>query len=236
MKSLLNGFILVLSVVTLTTVVKFTSVKFDEHYVPPIETRIYPRLKVLPSIRINDPSLGTQSPIVRLYQEDGMPLCSGVVISSNYILTAAHCLLTDTGKLSSGKITVKSSDKTISVEATAASAYPRTDVGLITGNFSQFKYAKVETQTLRVFNSPGPFLSCGFPLGGEMFCNRIDGFSYSNFFLVSNGVLIPGMSGGPILSMVTGYVIGVNSAMVDSISVYGPTLELFTVLGVEVVL
>lgn len=235
MKLLRNVLAVTLTVVGLTTLVKLTSAKFDENYSSPERQRTYPRLAKLPSIKLGEPSIGTKSPIVRLFQADGMALCSGVVISSNYILTAAHCLLDDEGHLEKGPILVKSDDKQITVKAIPASAYSRSDVGVITGDFKDFKIASVITDPKVIMNLPGPFVSCGFPYGGDLLCTQVNPMGIQNFMLIGDGILFPGQSGGPVISQLFGFVLAVNSAVSGNIAIYAPTIELFTILGIEVI-
>lgn len=211
----------------------FTITKFSELYVPK-EKRFYPRLDKLEPIRLKEPSNGMLPPIVRLHDSDGNFFCTGTVVASNTVLTAAHCVL-EPGGLRKDVIYVKSIDKLTTVEAKAASAYSRLDVAIIQGNFQDFKYASVLTSPVSVLSEQGPFITCGFPGGGSVFCPVFFPETIYNFGILGRGVFYPGMSGGSVVILPSQQIIGVISYVEGTKAVIGPTIELWSYLGVEVI-
>lgn len=226
---LIGLIVLLMSYLTVFTVVLVSLQKPESHQ----QKRNYPRMDNLEPIRLRDPSIGILPAIVRLYDEKNNFFCSGTIISSNYLLTAGHCVLTEEG-LSTKKIYVKSMDKLTTIEARAATAYQRLDVALVHGDFSQFKYAHVVTEPSRILSERGPFLTCGMPGGGDMFCSAFYPEMLFNFGVLGTGAFFPGASGGPVMVMPSGDIIGVISYVLDNKAVIGLTLELWAYLGVEV--
>lgn len=164
--------------------------------------------------------------IVRLVNE-GRTFCSGTVIQPNLIVTAAHCVLMDTPfgpMLREFEIEIRPNSNAI----TGAIAHPvyvsvQMDQALLMGNFSMFDTRPYitnpsELTALRVAGKG--FVSCGYPLAGNMFCTTTVFKHQDNFFWAVDGVLIPGMSGGP--TMIGGVVIAVNTAVEKELSIVSP--------------
>ena len=167
------------------------------------------------------------NPIVRLVK-DGQTMCSGVVIDKTTVLTAAHCVLVETpfGAIYDGQpIEIRASDNVArGTWARPRSAYARLDRAVLKGDFSDYEPAKYisdvkESVATRV---PGlAYISCGYPLGGELYCASMSYIQDDAFFLDVKGVLIPGMSGGPTM-LLDGRVIAVNTAVEGNHSIVAP--------------
>lgn len=217
----LSRLVVMSTVITLVTAIVVThymeAQKPAEPEIPPVLTH---NKVIKPAIRINQKSKGKLDPRVRLHDKEGKFFCSGTVISKNYVLTAAHCITTDSYTLEEKDIMVVGMGKTgkgsgVSIPSKAAAANNRMDTGLLMGDFSLFEFAQIEIDPTKIiFNTKGPFVTCGFPLGGKLFCPPVQLTGISNFMLEGNGVLQPGMSGGGLYSENTGKIIGVNSQII----------------------
>jgi hypothetical protein len=189
--------------------------------------RIYPafvRLKVKPTH--NNP--------------DGF-LCSGTVISNKYVLTAGHCLLDDKGFLR----------KDVEIESLQArniddpqvdlqTAMPiginmRADYGLIKGDFLEYDQMKIDASPDFQNNVKSSPVTCGFPWGSKKWtCYGTGGVVFEHSVLVVQGLLYPGMSGGPVIDMERNTVIAINSAtMPQGYIRITPLVGLFETMGVE---
>lgn len=195
----------------------------------------------LPALSLADIQANAESKypaIVRLHTTDGRFFCSGFVISAKYVMTAAHCL-TEDFELTDNPISIRlPSGQDVNTVGTPAAVNINSDLGLITGDFSGFNVVHVSTTpglTLQIFmGAAGPVISCGFPYGDQATCLQF--LPQTNFlnFIAGQGFLYPGMSGGPVFSLLTGIVVGVNSAMMEGGVLIAPIIGLFSEVGIIV--
>lgn len=164
--------------------------------------------------------------IIRL-THDGRTFCSGTVIEHNLIVTAAHCVSISTpfGELiNNNPIDIRpNSNEDLKVTAKALYVNPRMDYALLIGNFSGFKTRPYTTNPgkLEAFQVEGhSFTSCGYPLNGPLYCTSETFKRRDDFAWKVEGVLLPGMSGGP--TMENGVVVAVNSAVSEGSSIVAP--------------
>ena len=158
--------------------------------------------------------------IVRLYRGDQF-YCSGVVIGSNYVLTASHCLVDEDGIMNRDPVTVVNDDGSQVVMSRPVGVNLRMDWGLLHGNFSNIPGALV---TEVGFDPPSVVTACGYPQGSKALnCSELQPW-INDAFLVKckpGGMLFPGMSGGPVFDG-EGHVIGLN-VLVYPAQQYGGT-------------
>jgi hypothetical protein len=98
------------------------------------------------------------------------------------------------------------------------------DHAVLKGNFSIYKKLPFidDVNTITDLRNPRTnFVACGYPMGGELFCTIVN-YNGTNFFMWSvDGVLLPGMSGGPFMTP-DGTQIGINDAVNENNSIISP--------------
>lgn len=180
------------------------------------------------------------NPLIRIHDEDDEFVCSGIIISSKYLLTAAHCISDDDGNLSDAtfKIHVLMGDGSVVIfDGKAASLNHRSDNGVIIGEFTNLSTLRLALGNLNSLQRSQNVAACGFPYGSEEdICYILGPVSQQYYFqMVSKGYLYPGMSGGPVWDMENRAVIGVNSAAGNGYVVTTTLVGLFESLKVKVV-
>ncbi len=170
--------------------------------------------------------------IVRLVDATGHTFCTGTVVNDKTIVTAMHCLLVQGlfgQEINPGPIFIREDDNVdLGVTATPVVVQPQMDQGIITGDFKRFEQLPHISDVKRL-NSLGypdaKFTACGYPLGGHLYCTTMYYKYHSNFMWKVSGLLLPGMSGGPVLYD-GDTIIGVNVAVEDDKSIISPIYNL----------
>ena len=182
---------------------------------------------------IRAPQSTKMASIVRLLRPGGATFCTGTVITPTTILTAAHCVSQEVAPgfvmMNRDPIEIRLDDNLpIGVLATPYGVRVQFDQALLQGDFSKFKPRKftadIKELILAAHSSEG-FVSCGYPMGGHLFCTSMLFKNYEGFMWAASGVLIPGMSGGPTLAS-DGSVVATNVAVEKDFSVISPVYNL----------
>lgn len=167
------------------------------------------------------------NPIVRL-TENGQTFCSGTVITENTILTAAHCVTIQSPFgtfINAAPIDIRAEDNMpLHVYGKTYYATGQMDQALLHGDFRQFepkKFVSDPTELTKLKKQGKRFKSCGYPLGGNLYCSEITYEQPYGLMFSGPGTLIPGMSGGPTMTS-DGSVVAVNCAVIDTLSVVSP--------------
>lgn len=189
-----------------------------------------PRRHDLPMLIPNINSPDKLLPIIRLHDKKTKEFfCSGAVISRNYAVTAGHCLEDRNRRVPS--IRVYTADNQDSkVDATAVFYDERSDQGLILGDFSEFNVLRFVTDPTAILEimtvQERPMAACGFPYGGGLFCSPFSERHQGDFQISGQGFLYPGMSGGPVVDIGSGLLLGTNSAASGDVIIIAPLIEL----------
>jgi V8-like Glu-specific endopeptidase len=171
--------------------------------------------------------------IVKLYI-DGQFTCSGVVISRNYVLTAAHCMVDEEYRMTKHAVTVMSDDGKVKSIAKAVGVNIRMDWGLIQGDFVGIPGAPVIYDHLELEER---VVACGYPHGTKaVVCEALMPQVNDLFLIKSVGILFSGMSGGPVFNHL-GQVIGINvlvyPAEARGGAAFSPTVGILATFGIE---
>lgn len=159
------------------------------------------------------------SSLIRLKNKDNKFFCSGFVIDGRYAMTAAHCVDDVEGPI---RIYDKN-DTFTGTEAKVLGYNHRNDTAVIYGDFTNFKAANIEKDVHGFVTSKGPFLTCGYPYGQKAaYCEIAMAVEAEDFAVKLLGVLVPGMSGGPVVDLSTNKVVGLNTAVEGKFIICNP--------------
>lgn len=169
--------------------------------------------------------------IVRL-TKGNHTVCTGTVVNQHTIITAAHCVLIQTvfgPQIDMTPFDIRTdSDTTLGVTGIPYEARVQLDQALITGDFHLFEYKNYITDVKelnKLGNKPITLYSCGYPLGGPLYCTPMEFDELYDFMWAVHGLLLPGMSGGPVM-LKNGTIIGVNVAVSEDRSFISPIFNL----------
>ena len=106
----------------------------------------------------------------------------------------------------------------------AVRAMPQIDRAIIKGDFSAFtasKHLSKMSDMVKMQYKGNKLIGCGFPLGGPLYCADLVFIQRWGFMFAVKGVLIPGMSGGPVM-LLDGTVVATNTAVEDTFDLVSP--------------
>lgn len=165
--------------------------------------------------------------------------CSGVVIGKHHMATAYHCLAgfypqvdgDERGNPIAGKlpkVEIRLADdhptKTILTLNNITEGSSQVDYVIFKGDFSAFQVQPPVKDPYALYSNifrGQPITVCGFPMGHELFCERLTIYGVLDFQIQVVGQLLPGMSGGPGF-LDDGTVVSVNSAVHGETSLLSP--------------
>ena len=215
-------FIVVVLAALLTTFTMCNSVTVSDVTVIPL-TKKFGEITANPAPKYN--------PVVHLNDKDGF-FCTGFVIDANYIATAGHCLHDNNSLITEDINIISDTGEDTGVVAQAAGFATRSDFGLVTGDFSNFKYFAAEFQNFG-FNEKD-YYTCGFPYGVKrMVCTPFNPVQTSYFSIFGRGFIIPGFSGGAVVRASDGVVVGINSAAREGGIIVYPLQGFLGIFGIE---
>jgi len=157
-----------------------------------------------------------------------------VVISDTVVVTAGHCVFAALGNMFQPGFTVevrRRDAKPTAIIAKPLSASSQMDVGTFSGNFRSLPKVHFLTGPYELYDAVehAPYLiTCGYPMGGDLYCKRTIYLGPREFSWMILGQLIPGMSGGPVM-LPDGTAIAVNSA------VEGPDSRIAPIINIPMV-
>lgn len=188
----------------------------------------------LPVFKHVDKSKAKYEAIVRLKYLDGRFFCTGFVIDDKYVVTAAHCLSDFNGALLKQEIEISNDlDEELYLNAKPAALDNRNDLGLVVGDFSNFKHLEIDSINAGLL-SFSTFSSCGYPYGQkDLLCTRLYPKTNYYFQIYGSGFLYPGMSGGPVFDSIRNVVVGVNSAVVQNGVIVSPLIGILENFGID---
>lgn len=167
------------------------------------------------------------NPIVRLVKNN-MTFCSGFVIDDHTLVTAGHCVLRQ-GEFGlytiPDEIEIRAyNNKPLGVTGEVEYTDIQLDHAILKGDFRKFEPAIYisdvkELEKIRILGKR--FTSCGYPLGGNLYCSTITYVGPYGFMVKTKGILLPGMSGGPTM-LDDGTIIGTNNLVTEEDSVISP--------------
>jgi hypothetical protein len=181
----------------------------------------------------------TDTAIVRLYRPVpgvGMIFCSGVVVSSTKIITAAHCLAPTPFDVEAPTLEVRTaSNVPLGITAQILAFDPINDLGVLYGNFTMLNKHEAISGAVEINEAfkTHKIAICGYPQAGRFTCSPLT--DARNFLLGFStlGFAYPGMSGGPVLDLTTGKVIGVASTVSNDRVLLAPLVEVWKALHVD---
>lgn len=176
-----------------------------------------------------------KSGIVRLVDiGTGQTFCTGVVINSNTIVTAAHCTAYHNPFYPG--ISVRGEDnRELHINPTRMIGNQRADFAVLKGDFSIFKSKKLvqnaEQINAVILDQDRRFVQCGYAYGGSLVCSSVNKISIYGFLFKGSSFIYPGMSGGPLFDISTNEVPAIGVAAEGNFNIYAPLVNIIGNLG-----
>lgn len=169
--------------------------------------------------------------IVRLSDIEGRFICSGFVVNNSTVITASHC---GEAVFVSGVNFVNITNGKETVSASFVSGNGRLDLAAIKGDFTKFSKLSVATdpeEDSLANKDTVNLVTCGYPYGGKPVCFKLTDLEKYVDFTAAKGQMNAGMSGGPVIDLNSGKVMGVNVGVAEGFVFFSPTLNIFNALG-----
>lgn len=167
---------------------------------------------------------GLADGLLRIYRTDGSFVCTAFVIDDTTAVTAQHCM----GGFYENQVILLNNEAETYGQFFAANG--RSDIAMISGNFKAFKKYTVETDPEKdalVNKNKMNLVACGYPYGGKGVCYQMTELDKGIDMIKGTGQMYAGMSGGPVVDLNSGKVVGVNHAVGVGYVVIAPTVNMF---------
>lgn len=152
------------------------------------------------------------SSVIRLKMKNG-GFCSGFVISEHYAISAAHCFK-NFDSSSNDEVEFFDSESKTHGTISVAGVNESIDYAILRGDFKKFLALKVRNRGDYITGFSGNFVACGYPAGSKhLTCNPFQYMGSNSFQIGGISNITQGMSGGAVIDMVTGEVLGVIQAV-----------------------
>ncbi len=170
------------------------------------------------------------NPIVRLVASNGRTYCTGTVIDPTTVVTASHCVTVQDPVFgvtfpNPDPIGIRAEDnEDRKMFARTYTISPQLDHAVLKGSFPGFQYPVYTTDIKELNeltkNNAHSLKACGYPLGGNLYCTKLEFMNYNVFMWSAKGQILPGMSGGPVFY--SGKFIAINVAMEHDHAIISP--------------
>jgi hypothetical protein len=77
-------------------------------------------------------------------------------------------------------------------------------------------------------------IACGYPYGAQLLCTPVTSRGMEWFLWSAQGKLYPGMSGGPVIDLQSGKVIGSNTAVSRDYIILAPLISIQELLQIRI--
>lgn len=147
--------------------------------------------------------------IVGVKSVDGS--CTGTVVSPTKVLTAAHCITNYVNEYKVVSI-VNSEKKFLVVDAKLIMVNKDEDIAILGGDFSEFNSIKIDPNPENdlAVNPNFNAVNCGFAYGGRFVCYKMNQVGKLGPLISAVGQMYQGMSGGPVIDLNSGHILGIN--------------------------
>lgn len=183
--------------------------------------------------KLEYPQYSNNVSTVRLDAGQGF-ICSGVVVSQIYVVTAAHCV----DKLRQS-FAIDDSAQKQQFYGEVVGIYDEQDIALIKTDIKDgIRPVMADFDGTQSTERVVPILACGFPKGQTNLLCTEGALTGNRFFLRrGSGILYTGMSGGPVYknNPPKYTLIGVNSAVEANAILVGPLTSLSDIFFIKVV-
>lgn len=179
------------------------------------------------------PKYDTDDYVVRIHKNNSF-ICSGFVVSAQYVVTAAHCVedLEQTLFIRDSTQAIELSGKVVGIEDSMDQALIQVSIE------DKIRPIKMDITGVYIAEEKTPIVSCGYPGGqSQQLCNK--GYLHGNYYFLraGSGSLYRGMSGGPTLvkNETETVAVGINSAVNKQGILIGPLVNLDRNMGVVII-
>lgn len=184
---------------------------------------------LIPNSTVNQefPKLVLKSPFLRVMIQipqlkTASTICTAFVISPQLAITAAHCL----GSPPEAYI-LADQRKSHFQAFTPIRVNQSRDIAILQGDFSHYESLKLSNLS-GVEELGHTFTACGFPFGGHLVCTQVKTIGNYQHKIKLTGVILAGMSGGPVYDQESKMVFFMNDAVSDGFLIASPLINILS--------